>query len=469
MTVEKPLSAFAGMTAWEMLEGYRLRRFSPVDVIRETYQRIERLNPLLNAFYLLDEEGAVGAARASEDRWQRGAPLGLLDGIPTSIKDSLPWRGTPSYRGSAASVPETSAVDAPAVARLREAGAIFLGKTTMPDFGILPSGLSSKHGITRNPWNTKHTPGGSSSGAAASIAAGLNPVAIGTDIVGSIRVPASFCGIFGFKPSQGRVPYYFPNSPSLVAGPMARTVDDAVLLMAVIAAPDARDFTALPADGVDYRTLVTGEVSGARIGVIGDLGFGIPDPQVPAKVEGAARLLEREGCRTTPVSAPFNDDDLRQAERFYKVRCRTELNSCPSDRRDQATIISAWSAEAERLSAVEFYGIFNALQRLRERALHLIDEFDFLIMPTVPQAAFQAELPGFSETRVFEPWANAFLFNLTEQPASSINCGLTATGLPIGLQIVGRRFDDRGVLQLSRACERVLPEAILRPAMPELM
>jgi len=464
------VNSFAAMTAREMLEGYRLRRFSPVDVIRDTYRRIGRLNPLLNAFYLLDEAGAVAAARASEERWQRGAPLGLLDGIPTSIKDSLPWMGTPTYRGSAASVPETSNGDAPAVARLREAGAIFLGKTTMPDFGILASGLSSKHGITRNPWNTQHTTGGSSSGAAASIAAGLNPVAIGTDIVGSIRLPASFCGIFGFKPSQGRVPYYFPNSPSLVAGPMARTVEDAVLLMAVIAAPDARDFTALPAAGVDYRSRVTGDVSGARIGVIGDLGFGIlTDPEVLAKVEAATRLLEREGCRTTPLSAQFNADDLRLAERFYKVRCRTELNACPAERRDQATIISAWSAEAERWSAVEFYGIFNALQRLRERATHLIDGFDFLILPTVHRAAFEAGFPGFSETRLFEPWANTFLFNLTEQPASSINCGLTAAGLPIGLQIVGRRFDDLGVLQLSRACERALPEDILRPVMPELM
>jgi aspartyl-tRNA(Asn)/glutamyl-tRNA(Gln) amidotransferase subunit A len=464
------VSHFAALTALELLEGYRLRRFSPVDVVQESCRRIEKLNPRLNAFYLLDREGAQKAARASEDRWRRGAPLGLLDGVPTSIKDSLPCVGMPSYRGSAASVPETATADAPAVARMREAGAIFLGKTTMPDYGILPSGTSSKHGITRNPWDTQHTSGGSSSGAASSIAAGLNPIAVGTDIVGSIRLPASFCGIFGFKPSQGRVPYYFANSPSLVAGPMARTVDDAALLMTVIAAPDVRDFTALPAEVLDYRETVAGGVSDARIGLITDLGFGVSaDSEVLANVEAAARLLEREGCRITAQDPQFNADDLRQAERFYKVRCRAELNSCPSDRRPRSPTIAAWSAEVERLSAVEFYDTFNALQRIRGRAARLINGLDFLILPTVPQAAFRAELPGFSETRLFEPWANVFPFNLTEQPASSINCGRTASGLPIGLQIVGRRFDDVGVFRLSRACERVLPKDILGPVTRELV
>lgn len=447
---------FASMTALELLAGYRRRAFSPTEVVTELLARAEALQPRLNAFYLLDGERALSAARASEARWMRRSPCGSLDGVPSSIKDALPSLGHVSYRGSAAhpTGPEASKEDAPAVARMREAGAVFLGKTTMPDFGILASGLSSKHGVTRNPWDETRTPGGSSAGTAASIAAGINPLAVGTDIVGSIRLPASFCGIFGLKPSQGRVPYYFPNSPSLVAGPMAWTVSDAALLMNEIARPDPRDFAALPPEPTDYLAGLDTFEGKPRIGIAPSLGFGLqPDAEVVSVASEAAEMLAREGTRVSVRGDIFDAEDLRAAELFYKVRCRTEFRSMPEDRQAEAKVIDDWSAEVEDMPATTFYRIFNRLQLIRERVLRLMAEVEFLLLPSVHIPPFAAELPGPVPELLFAPWANAFAFNLSEQPAASVPCGFTSAGLPVGLQIVGCRFDDLGVLRLARRFE----------------
>ena len=446
----------AVMTAAELAAGYAARRFSPVEITEALLRRAHALNLRLNALYLFDDEAALAAARASTERWASGTQSSPLDGVPTTIKDALPSIGHPSYRGSAAHPDDVrnADTDAPVVARMREAGMVFLGKTTMPDFGILASGYSSKHGVARNPWRLDRTPGGSSAGAAASIAAGLNPVAAGTDIVGSIRLPASFTGLVGFKPSQGRVPYYVPNSPSLVAGPMARTVHDAALLMNVIAQPDARDFTALPPQRVDYAAQTIGP---ARIALIHSLGFGVePDPEVAAAVEQAARLLADAGHQIVTREAAFSPDHLREAERFYKARCRTEFLGMPPHRQKQAEVIGAWSAEADTMTAVDLYRAFNRLQQMREATIRLMHDCDFLLLPTVPWLPFAAEQPG-PEQGLFAPWLNTFLFNITEQPASSIPCAVSRDGLPIGLQIVGRRYDDAGVFALSAAFERLHP------------
>ena len=456
------MSDFATLTAAELARGFALKDFSPVEVTQAMLSRTQWLNPALNAFYLVNADRALAAARRSEERWTRGVPIGPLDGVPTSIKDALLSANDDGYRGSAAysdaAIHQTA--DAPVVARMREAGMIFLGKSTMPDFGILSSGVSSKHGVTRNPVRPDLTPGGSSAGAAASIAAGINPVAVGTDIVGSIRLPASFTGLIGVKPSQGRVPYYFPSSPCLVAGPMARTVGDAALLMNVIAGPDVRDFTALASDGTDYMAIAARELAGLQIGVIGDLGFGCEiDPEVAAAVERAARALERKGARLVAISPRFSPADLRQAERFYKVRCRTELSAQPEDRQQLAATVWNWSLEAEDLSAKGFYKLFNEIQIIRSRAYEMMEGLDGLLLASVSRPAYRAELPGFSATELFEPWANTFLFNLTEQPACSIPCGVTADGAPVGVQFVGPRFDDRGVFAMARALERLFPES----------
>jgi Asp-tRNA(Asn)/Glu-tRNA(Gln) amidotransferase A subunit family amidase len=451
------ISRIETATATELLRAYRARTISPVDVVETALRRIEQLDPDLNTFYEVHADAALRAARESEARWQAGCPLGLLDGVPTSTKDALLTKGSPTYRGSAANDADqkTWTVDAPCVARMKEHGAIILGRTTMPDFGMLASGASSKHGVTRNPWDLSRTPGGSSAGAAASIAAGINPIAVGTDIVGSIRLPASFCGLFGHKPSQGRVPYYYPSSPSMVAGPMARTVEDAALLMNVISLPDARDFTALPYDAADYLATLDENVPKARLGLLLKIGLGSePDPEVLAIVERAAREFSRLGLEIHEVRTPFRAGDEKPVEDFYRVRCYTEFQQYAPERRRQAPVIERWTSRAAAMDAATLYRAYLTILQLRERTLHMMDDFDFLILPSVPVPAFAAELPGLDDERIFDPWVNTFLFNLTEQPAASIGCGFTTAGLPVGLQIVGRRFDDLGVFRLARAFER---------------
>jgi Asp-tRNA(Asn)/Glu-tRNA(Gln) amidotransferase A subunit family amidase len=454
------------MSIAELGRAYADKALSPVEVTRDALERIARFSDL-NAFYLVDEEGALRTATASEQRWRAGQPLGPIDGVPTSAKDALSSIGWPSYRGSLAHSAETGSwtTDAPAIARLREGGAVLLGKTTMPDFGILASGYSSKHGITRNPWRRELNPGGSSSGAAVAVAAGMNTAAIGTDIVGSVRLPASFCGLFGLKPSQGRVPYYPPNDPSLAAGPLTRSVEDAAILMNIITAPDARDFTALEFKRVDYRGSLSMPPKGRRIGFVENLDFGLrADPEVVKLVAAAATRFKEVGCSIEPLEIAFSAEDFAQAELYYKTRCFTEFSRFSADRRAAATVIREWTAGAANASGRDLFDAMNAMRRMREKMLALFENIDFLVLPSVHIPSFAAENPARDPKLLFEPWANTFLFNVTEQPASSVPCGMTAGGSPVGMQIVGRRFDDLGVLQLSWAFEHLSGPFALPPA-----
>jgi aspartyl-tRNA(Asn)/glutamyl-tRNA(Gln) amidotransferase subunit A len=437
---------------------YAKGALSPVEVVGTALNRLERLNPLLNAYFLIDREAALAQATESESRWQRNAPRSLVDGMPTSVKDGLAAIGWPSYRGSIAlRDPAPATADAPCIARLREAGAVFLGKTTMPDFGILASGYSSQHGVTRNPRNRRFNSGGSSSGAAAAVAAEIDLAAIGTDIVGSVRLPASFCGLFGLKPSQGRVPYYPPNDPALAAGPLTRSVEDAAILMNLITQPDARDFTALEYRRCDYVAALEQPVAGARVGFLRHLGFGLPsNNEIISPVARAALLLERAGCLVQEIDLEFDSADLAQAEFYYKTRCFAEFALLPPEKREAASVIRDWTTSVSRHGARELFEAMSTMRRMRERVHSLFDSIDFLVLPTVHIAPFAAELPAPDSARPFEPWANTFLFNLTEQPASSVPCGVTAAGLPVGIQIVGRRFDDAGVLRLSHVMEQLL-------------
>ena len=246
----------AFLPATRLLELYRAKQLSPVAVMTETLARLERYEGALNAFVLYDPESAMAAARASEARWQKGAPQGLLDGIPVALKDTLLTRGWPRLMGSRTIDPNQNwTEDAPATARLRDAGAVFFGKTTTPEFGWKGATDSPLTGVTRNPWNLERTPGGSSGGSAVSLLAGICPLAVGTDAGGSIRIPASFCGIFGLKPTFGRVAAYPQGAFGDVAhvGPMTRTVDDAALMLDAMKGPDSRDWFSLPDDGIAYR------------------------------------------------------------------------------------------------------------------------------------------------------------------------------------------------------------------------
>ncbi|MBS0293752.1 MAG: amidase, partial [Proteobacteria bacterium] len=292
------MTALHDLSAHELLAAYRARSLSPVEVTRALLEHIARWEPHLHATYLLRPDEALAQARASEARWLRGAPCGLLDGVPVTVKDNIATRGDPTPLGTAALPLVPAAADAPPAARLREAGAVFISKTTMPDYGMLSSGLSSFHALARNPWDLSKGPGGSSAGAGAAAAAGYAPLHVGTDIGGSIRLPASWCGIFGLKPSLGRIPIDPPYT-GRAAGPMTRTVHDAALMMQVLSRPDARDSMSLPAQDIAWEQCAAPpeQLRGLRLGLLLDAGCGLPvDAEVRAAIEAAARLFEQAGA-----------------------------------------------------------------------------------------------------------------------------------------------------------------------------
>ncbi|GAA6150872.1 amidase [Pseudoteredinibacter isoporae] len=455
------MSDVSTLSALELSRLYKSKALSPVEVIDCQLNRLASLNPKYNAFYFIDHDGAREAAKKSEQRWLNGEPNSAFDGIPTSVKDALLSRGQTSYRGSIANNSDELdwKEDCPLVARQNEAGMISLGKTTMPDFGILASGYSSQHGITRNPWNGSATTGGSSSGTAAAICAGLNPVAAGTDIVGSIRLPASYTGLFGLKPSQGRVPYYPSNADTLVAGPMSRSVSDSAAYLNILSRPDHRDARSLAWQNVDYSKHLQTARPSLRLGLLLDIGFGSsPDPETIRAVSAAAQQLEDLGHRIIPIQSPFTSGDEDCAELYYQQRCYHEFKQYPEALRKQSPYIDQFTQHCEDISAVDLFDATMAMRKLGVQTLEMCSAVDYLLLPSTPRPAFAAELPADDCNKLFDPWCNNFLFNISEQPAASINCGYNEMGLPIGLQIVGPRFDDVGVLQLAKQYENIRPQ-----------
>ncbi len=462
-------SALHELGGSDLARSYRDGNLSPVEVALAALARVRSLEPKLNAMYLVLEDEALASARASEARWWRGLPLSPLDGVPITIKDNIPTRGSPTPVGTAAAEGgPPAAQDAPPAARVREAGCVILGKTTMPDFGMLASGVSSLHGVTRNPWNLARNTAGSSAGAGAGLAAGYAPLALGTDIGGSVRLPAAYCGVFALKPSLGRVPIH-PPYLGRVTGPMTRTVTDAAMLMTILSAPDSRDFMSLPYEAVDYADGLDSEVRGLRLGLLLDIGVGTPPtPEVRAAVQAAAQALAEAGATVEPV-APFTTPAMAGGlDLFFRVRLAAELKKLGAERRLRVLpFIRDWCESAEAASGLAVMELLGQIMALREAAVSATEPFDFLLTPTSPIAAYEAEAPcpGSDPARPFEHIAFTAPFNQSEQPAASITCGFTGEGLPIGLQIVGHRFDDRGVLRLARAYERLRPPG---PAGPPL-
>jgi aspartyl-tRNA(Asn)/glutamyl-tRNA(Gln) amidotransferase subunit A len=451
------------LSAHELSQAYRIGRLSPVEATRAALARMDLWEHKINAMYVIDTNGALTQATASEARWRNGAPLSALDGVPITIKDNIAVEGMPAPIGTAAGDMTPSATDAPPSARLREAGCVVLGKTTMPDFGMLASGVSSLHGITRNPWNLTRNTGGSSSGAAAAIVSGYGPLALGTDIGGSVRLPASYNGIFALKPSLGRIPIY-PPYLGRVVGPMTRTVTDAALAMTALTKPDTRDYMALHYQHIDWLDI--GEsVRGKKVGLLLDIGVGIsPQPAVGQAVEAAAKLFEQEGAIVESAPPFFTREMLDGLDCFFASRLLAEYQLLPPDR--QAKIlpfIVAWCRRAEGLSAVDALRALGQVMQIREKAVAAIQGYDFLLSPTSPITAYSADVaaPGNDPKRPFEHIGFTAPFNMSEQPAASICAGYDDEGLPIGLQIVGHRFDDIGVLHMARAYEGLRPP--LRP------
>jgi aspartyl-tRNA(Asn)/glutamyl-tRNA(Gln) amidotransferase subunit A len=452
------------LTAHDLWMGYRTGRISPVEATRAALKRIALWEPKINAMYITDEAGALAQAKASEQRWKKGAALGPLDGAPITLKENIASRGVPTPVGTAAAILTPSAVDAPPAARVREAGCVILGKTTMPDFGMLASGVSSLHGTTRNPWNLKRNTAGSSSGAGAAIAAGYGPLALGTDIGGSVRLPAAYNGIFALKPSLGRIPI---NPPYLgrVTGPMTRTVMDSALLMNHLTRPDGRDYMSLPYEDLDYPKLLDGEVKGLKIGLLLDAGLGIPvQPAVKDAVQRAAKLFEAAGAIIEPVK-PFMTQAMADGlNTFFQSRAYSDFAAMPSERQEKVLpYIAAWCRAAAGYNAVDVMRALGQVFALREATVAATLPYDYVLTPTSPITAYDAEeaAPGNDPEFKSEHIRFTAPFNQSEQPAASICAGYDADGLPIGLQIVGRRFDDAGVLRLSHIYEQMRPA--LRP------
>ncbi len=342
--------------ARELQRGYASGAFSPVDVAQAVLARIDRWEPQLHATWLLRPELALTQARESEARWQRGAPLSPLDGVPMTLKDNLATQGDPTPLGTAAAPLFPAPADAPPAARLREAGAVLVSKTTMPDYGMLSSGLSSFHALARNPWDLSKGPGGSSAGAGAAAAAGYGPLHVGTDIGGSLRLPASWCGIFTLKPSLGRIPIDPPYT-GRAAGPMTRSVEDAALMMAVLSQPDARDSMALPPQDIAWRDFERGpeHLRGLRIGLLLDAGCGLPvDPQVRAAIAQAAQLFESAGASVTPMQPFLAPEMLAGMDRFWRMRSHLDMAALPPERKARVLpFIQAWADSAAGFSGTE--------------------------------------------------------------------------------------------------------------------
>ena len=447
------------LSATQLLAHFRAKTLSPVEVTQAILARIVACEPRLHATYAMDAEAAMQAARLSAARWQRGLPQGPLDGVPVMIKENIATRGTPSPMGSAASLLSPAPADAPPAARLREAGAILLGKTTMPDFGMLSSGVSSFHATARNPWDIHRTPGGSSAGAASGVAAGYGPLHLGTDIGGSLRLPASWCGIFALKPSNGRVPID-PPYYGRVAGPMTRTVADAALMMAVLSLPDRRDAMSLPCQALDWADLQR-DVKGLRIGLLLEAGCGLTvEPQVRAAVIAAAAAFARAGALVEAMPPFLAAPMLNGLDLFWRQRMLAEISALPKARRDKILpFILQWAQGARAASGAEVFEGMSQMLEMRFAAHAAFAPFDYVLSPVAPIPAFAAGLPCPTDdpARPFEHIAFTVAYNMSEQPAASVNCGYLPDGLPIGLQIIGQRFDDLGVLQMAQAWERMRP------------
>jgi aspartyl-tRNA(Asn)/glutamyl-tRNA(Gln) amidotransferase subunit A len=456
------------LSAAELSNAYARGELSPVEAARAALERIERWEPKINAMYRVHRDAALEAAAESEARWRAGSPLSAIDGVPVTIKENVYTRGDPAPLGTQVTDRTPKAQDAPPAARMREAGCVILGKTTMPDFGMLSSGRSSMHGTTRNPWRLDRNTAGSSSGAGAAGAAGYGPFHIGTDIGGSIRLPAALCGLYGLKPSLGRVPID-PPYMGRAAGPMTRSVTDAALMMNALARPDARDFMSLPYEPMDYAANVDGlSPKGLRIGVLTDMRAGLaPEPEVVAAVESAARALEAAGAIVEPAPVFLAPAMLDGICAFFEARSHADVSAMPPEVRSRILpFIVEWCMHrARNFTGADVMAAYGQVMAMRDAAVRATARFDFLLMPTTPVVSWGAEQhsPSDDPHDALSHIAFTVAFNMSEQPAASVPWTHSADGLPIGVQVAGQRFDDLGVLRLSRALELLRPPLRLWP------
>ncbi|GAA4223956.1 amidase [Actinomadura meridiana] len=463
------------MSAAELAAAYAARDVSPVEATRAALTAIEERDAELNAFVLVDEDAALRSAAESEARWAAGTARGPADGVPTSVKDLERTQGWPTLRGSRL-VDESGPwrEDSPSVARLREAGAVLIGKTTTPEFGWKGVTDSPRTGITLNPWDTALTPGGSSGGSAAAVAAGMGTWSIGTDGGGSIRVPAAFTGTVGLKPTGDLVSTYPQGSNGLLShrGPITLSVLDAAILLDVIGRPDGRDWAAPPERDESFTLGIESGVAGLSIGYSPDLGYGRTDPEVAALVAAAVGVLADLGAHVTEVAPMFEDP----IEAFQTLWCAGAARTLRPYSPEQLDLVDPGlrqcAEEGRATTAVEYLDAMAVCTDLGFRMGRFHQSFDLLVTPAVPTVAFEAGRngpvpcggttphtprngPGPQPTHVWASWTPyTYPFNMTRQPALSVPCGVTPSGLPVGLQIVGPRHRDGRVLRAGRAYEK---------------
>lgn len=462
----------AFMSATSMAAAIRRRRLSPVEVIRAILERIERLNPRLNAYLTVDADGALRAARRAEEAVSKGADLGPLHGVPVSVKDLVCVKGLPMTFGSLLYRDYVPDHDAGAVERLRAAGAIILGKTNTPEFGLMGTTENRLGEPCRNPWNLERTCGGSSGGAAAAVAAGLGPLAVGTDGGGSVRIPSAFCGLFGLKPTFGRVPHHsdFGGWGGLsVTGPITRTVADAALMLDVMAGSHPEDAYSLPAPRRPFRRAMKSDLKALRLAWSVDMGYAIVDPEVRRMAEAAARRFTDFGC-ALEEDQPSIEDPI--SGRFYVDLAGTftaaELEGLPPEREallaDYAITFRDYGRRVTGVQVVQAnwsrWGLWASMRDFFQR-------YDLLLTPTLAVPAFPiGREPQVIDGRRVLPFGwSPFTtpLNLSGQPGASVPCGWTSNGLPVGLQIIGRPFDEATVLRAAAAFEAAQPWAYRHP------
>lgn len=461
------MTTIASLSAAELGPLYASRELSPVEVAKDALARIERFEPDINAFVVRDDSVALAMAEASQARWLKGDPLGPLDGVPVTIKDNIAVAGWPMRRGSALASDAPSPEDGPAAARLREAGAVFLGKTTMPEYGWKGVGDSPLSGITRNPWNTGTGPGGSSSGAAACAALNLGCIHIGTDGAGSVRIPAAFTGVVGLKPSYGRVPAWPISTMGFLAhlGPLTRTVTDTALAMKVIGQPDERDMTAMTNRPPDYVDGLKGGVRGLRVAWSPQLGLDVPvDPEIAALTRAAAGAFTELGAVVEEAEPGFADP-IETLTTLWAAGAALALRGVDAQARDRMDAGLVAVAElGERIPASAYVeALLNQRNALALQMARFHARYDLLLTPTLPLPAFAVGRNTPADGGYGEDWTRwtpfTYPFNITQQPAVSVPCGLTAAGLPAGLQIVGAFGKDALVLRAAAALEQARPFA----------
>ena len=453
----------AMLSATELVRLYRRRTLSPVEATQAALDRIAARNEPVNAFRMTDPRSALEAARASEARWHHHEPCGLLDGVPSTIKDQWLSKGWTAFKGSRTVTDTNPATeDSPAVARMREHGAVFLGKTNLCEFGWKGICDSPLTGISRNPWNPGTTPGGSSGGAAIAAALGMGALHIGSDGAGSIRIPAAFCGVYGFKANFGRVPTYPTGRMQGIShvGPLVRCVADAALMLTVISEPDDRDWQALPHDPRDYRLGLDDGVRGVRIAYSRTLGYATPDPDVIELVDRAVEVFRDLGATVEECDPGFADP--RPAfDALWGANLAGVLATIPEAQHasmDPGYVAAAHAGARFTAEDLMLAGMARAALTRHMSAFHR--RHDLLITPTLALAAIPVGMdypPGRGMSSWFDWNPFTYPFNFTQAPAASVPCGFTAAGAPVGLQIVGPRYAEAAVLRASRAYEAVHP------------